>query len=514
MAHIVCITGGLTGMRNASLALVQQLVAAGHRVTYASPADLRDAVTAQGIPYVQLDKWVMQSGDPSGMSRWAKLRSLRERQQRAVKALGVQTFVPKMRELAPDLLLIDIEMHPHIMAAVMAQLPVALLCPFLSIWKRPGLPPIHTELLPEEGWRGQRLGLTWSWLRYGWAKWQESQLERWRRMGLDWNSVLHHHARQIGYPLKSRIGLQQWLVPYPDRDFPILCLNALELDFPHDPHPSMHYTGPMVFDSSHSSPIEAATEQALDTILEQRQLSGRSLIYCGCSSLAKIDQTFLQNILTAAANTPQWDWIIGLGGQITPEELAQKHQHSEQMRYPNDPTHPSTQALRAGSAKTPSHPSPTDRLRQHTLALRLPPNLHAFTWAPQPRILQQANCAIISSGINSINECIDANTPMLVYSLQCADQNGNAARIRYHQLGIVSDRQNTDATQIVNHVQTLLTDSSYRQNVAKMRDRFHHYVEENCAVRIVESLLDSRQGGEEGMGKEDVKKLWSEGVMR
>ena len=66
MAHIVCITGGLTGILNASLALVQQLRQAGHRVTYASPADLSKPVAAQEIPYVQLERWVMQLGEQIG----------------------------------------------------------------------------------------------------------------------------------------------------------------------------------------------------------------------------------------------------------------------------------------------------------------------------------------------------------------------------------------------------------------------------------------------------------------
>ena len=96
MAHIICITGGLTGMLNASLALVDQLPQAGHQVTYASPANLRAPVTAQGISYVQLDPWVMQSGDPP-MNRWQKWRRLKSRQQRAVNALGVQGFATTMQ---------------------------------------------------------------------------------------------------------------------------------------------------------------------------------------------------------------------------------------------------------------------------------------------------------------------------------------------------------------------------------------------------------------------------------
>lgn len=438
MAHIVCITGGLTGILNASLGLVQQLQQAGHRVTYASPADLREAVTAHGIPYVQLDPWVMQMGDPK-ISRWAKLRSLKKRQQQAVAALGVQNFVATMGELAPDLLLVDIEMHPHIMAAIMEQLPVVLLCSFLSIWKRPNLPPIHTKVIPGQGRPGQRLGIEWSWFRYGWTKWKEFQQERWRRMGLDWISVLRCYAQQIGYPLKLRFGFNQWLVPFPDREMPVLCMNALELDFPHEPPPSMHYVGIMMSDRVQET---STTVQNLGQIYKDCQIANRPLIYCGLSSFAKADQTFLQQIIDAASCSPQWVWILGLGSQERVEDLGD-----------------------------------------------LPTNLHVFSWAPQLEILKHTSCAIINSGINSINECISCGVPMLVYSLGCADQHGNAARVVYHSLGILGERAQDDATRICEHVQTLLTHEDYRINVNRMQARFRRYIEDQKAVKIVETLL-------------------------
>ena len=346
MVHIVCITGGLTGMLNASLALVQQLQQAGHQITYASPADVRETVTALGIPYVQLDRWVFQSGDLP-LNRWQKLRALPQRQQRAVDALGVQHLGATLQALSPDLLLIDMEMHPHIMTAVQHQLPVALLCQFLSIWKRPNLPPIHTAIVPGEGWRGKRLGIEWSWLRYSWRKWQEFQRERWRRVGIDHISVVRHYAHQIGYPWRERFGYEQWLVPAPPGQLPILCLNALDLDFPHEPHPRMHYVGPMVLENRPESKVEAATDVALAKLLARRQAGDRALIYCACSTFVNANRQFLKQLIEAVTDRPQWDLVLGLGGQVEPSDLGQ-----------------------------------------------LPVNVHAFGWVPQLRVLKQADCAI------------------------------------------------------------------------------------------------------------------------
>ena len=441
MAHIVCITGGLIGMLNASFALVKQLEQAGHRVTYASPAKLREPVTAQGIPYVQLDPWIIQSGDPP-ISRWQKWRTLRERQQRAVSALGVQNLVQTIRDLTPDLLLIDMEMHPHIMAAVTSQFSVVLLCQFLSIWQRPHLPPIHTNIVPGKGLSGQRLAIEWSWWRYSWRKWRESQRERWRRMGIDRVSILRRYARQIGYPWRSRSD--QWLMPYPHDALPILCFNALELDFSHTPHPSMHYVGPMVLENRQESKVEPATEATLAQLFAS---SGeRSLIYCACSTFVKTDQRFLQRLIEAVSACPQWDLILGLGGKLSPGEL-----------------------------------------------LDLPANVHAFSWVPQLQVLQHTDCAVNNGGINSINECLHFGVPMLVYSLKQFDQDGNAARVAYHGLGIAGDIVQDQAGQIRQHIQTLLTDRSYKQQSEHMRESCHRYTHENRAARSVESLLGSQQ---------------------
>ncbi|MDJ0728435.1 MAG: glycosyltransferase [Crocosphaera sp.] len=441
MAHIVCITGGLTGIFNASIALVKQLEQAGHHVTYASPKDWSDVTNQYNIPFVQLDPWIFDWQEPS-LSRWQKFRQLGERRDQAIKALGVDNFAETIKTLKPDLLLIDMEMHPHIMTAVVNKLPVALLCPFLSIWKRPNLPPIHTHIIPGEGWRGKWFGIQWIWLRYGWTKWREYQSERWQKMGVDRISVLRCYAKKIGYPFRERFGFKLSVVPYPHHAIPILCFNALELDYPHDSHPLMHYIGPMVYENRHESKVEPSTYKTLEQLFEKRQLTGSSLIYCGCSSFNRPNQRFLKKLIDAVSSCPQWDLVIGVGNQLNLNQLGS-----------------------------------------------LPSNVYAFNWTPQVQILKHADCGIINAGINSINECLYFGVPMLVYSLRRYDQNGNAARIAYHGLGITGDIQQDNATKIRQDIDNLLNHQSYRIQVNRMRNCFDNYTNESIAVQVVADLL-------------------------
>jgi zeaxanthin glucosyltransferase len=118
----------------------------------------------------------------------------------------------------------------------------------------------------------------------------------------------------------------------------------------------------------------------------------------------------------------------------------------------------------------------------------LPPNVHAFDWIPQLEVLQAADCAVINAG-TSVYECILQDVPMVVYSLRFNDQNGTAARIGYHGLGIVGDKDRDDAAKIREHLQRLLDDRAFRQRVASMRRSLRVAEADDRAVRAIERLL-------------------------
>ena len=135
MAHILCITTGLTGITHASFELVSQLEAAGHRVTYASPWDVRQKVTAQGFTYVQLPPTqYLGAADLQFSGRWAKVRKIwaklvtaSQRRQAAIAALGTQDFDQILHNINPDLILCDSELPAHIMTAVSLQMSTCIL---------------------------------------------------------------------------------------------------------------------------------------------------------------------------------------------------------------------------------------------------------------------------------------------------------------------------------------------------------------------------------------------------
>jgi zeaxanthin glucosyltransferase len=109
----------------------------------------------------------------------------------------------------------------------------------------------------------------------------------------------------------------------------------------------------------------------------------------------------------------------------------------------------------------------------------LPSNVHLFNPAPQLALLRRASLFVTHGGFNSIKESIYAGVPMLVYPRDSRmDQNGNAARISFHRLGLHGDINRDSAADILRKMQELLGDPQYRKRVEEFRAIDERYTDE------------------------------------
>lgn len=455
MAHIVCVTEGRSGLLYSSFELVRRLERAGHQVTYVTREDASGAVEAQGFDYYSLATSSTPS-PPGGNGQRPRLIQLlvrfwnmSVRRQRAATALGGKAFSDALRTLTPDLLLIDIEQHAYILTAIPQGIPTVLLSPFFSLWKRPGVPPLHKHILPGTGWRGHALGIEWVWLWFRVWKAQR-RLREWARTGgVDAVSVLRHHAGQTGFPFQKEAALYEWLIPFTYRTLPVLCLNARELEFPHDPHPSLYYVGPMIHRRRRDVHVSPRVEQRLQPVLDRQQKAApdrRPLVLVVCSTFADTNTGFLQRIMRAARLRPGWDIIVSLGG-------------------------PGATSVLDG----------------------LPRNVYAFPWIPVLDVLPHASAVVTNAGINTINECIRFGVPSVVYSLGTNDQNGTAARVEYHGVSVVGDLDEDRAETMVAYLERALHDVTIQSNIERMQQRFRAYEDERRAVAFIEKMLARAQ---------------------
>nr|MBX2878234.1 hypothetical protein [Saprospiraceae bacterium] len=95
----------------------------------------------------------------------------------------------------------------------------------------------------------------------------------------------------------------------------------------------------------------------------------------------------------------------------------------------------------------------------------------------------------------TINECIHFAVPMLVYSGQRYDQNGCAARIHFHQVGIIGDKDLDDSTVILQKMNALLQEPIYRERI---QDLQKNYLQARAKLpQLVDAYLATKSSTQE-----------------
>ena len=104
----------------------------------------------------------------------------------------------------------------------------------------------------------------------------------------------------------------------------------------------------------------------------------------------------------------------------------------------------------------------------------IPNNLYVFDHVPQLIVLQNCDFVITHGGMNTILESIIAEKPMLVFPLSPAwDQNGNAARVVFHGIGLKGKLRTASPKSILRLLLALIgKESEYKENIRFMKAEF------------------------------------------
>ena len=264
--------------------------------------------------------------------------------------------------------------------------------------------------------------------------------------GCDRVSVLKELARQRGVPFSAVADTGQWLRPFHCRGLPVLSLHALELEFPHTPPADARYVGPMLLRRRGDAPLDEADRSRLEAVFARRRESGgrRKLIYAAFGSFFTSDRGFLRRLFEAVRERENWELVVALGGRVDPAELGE-----------------------------------------------LPERVHAFGWVPQLEALEHADVAVVHGGVNSTDECVLHDVPMLVYCGYKTDMAGVTSRVIFHEIGLAGDPGRDDGAAIRGRLDRLLTEPGFRENVARLRQSFERYERERVAEATVDELLAS-----------------------
>jgi UDP:flavonoid glycosyltransferase YjiC (YdhE family) len=438
MAHYVIITAGVVSHLNRAFGLGGLLRDRGHRVTFVSARHgAAGLVRHNDFEFCALDT-------PRQFIRLpGRLRERRERVAREAAAarriLDSTEFDRLTAALQPDLLLIDYELHSQIIRAIAVGRPTMLL-EYECSPRRTGRVPVPSSNLMPTGSALNRLLVAGSWwaesgkrrLRFGLSRAYYAGHDRW--------STIRRLAARHGVELRRHATRRHWhFLTYPE--LPTLYLSPWEFDFPNQIPNREFYVGPML----HGTRREAAVDPDYGALMQRLDQGScaqvRPVVYCAMGSILA-DPAYFRRVIEAAGRHPEWDVIIAAGGAMSRRELG-----------------------------------------------GMPPNVHVLAFVPQLDVLRRADLMLTHAGSGSVFECIQNGVPMLCYSGGAKEENGNAARVAFHGLGLRGDPVRDGPAEIAARIQTLLTDPTYRSRVTGMRERLRHYAQTDRVAELLESAV-------------------------
>ncbi|MFY0591784.1 glycosyltransferase [Roseivirga sp.] len=433
MAKILCITSGLSGILNASFELVSRLEALGHEVVSASPQPISEKVKAQGFEYLQLDHINFDpapsvpvfNGSQKKLKRLVhKIRYVKKRRKQAITNLGMDQFLEKMKACKPEMVIADIELHEYIMTLVASEFNVLLLSQWFSTLDSEGLPPIQSTIVPGQGFSGSKLGIQLHWLKVKYQRWTIFFKKKLTSVYTDRRSVLQSYANIVGFP-KRHIRKNYWPGPFSYEHLPLVHMTAENVEFEHEKNDQTNYLGPMVYEQRKDSGISKEVFDQLEVVYKDKIEKGKQLIYCSVSTFKAGDATFLKKVIAAVESLVHCNLIISLGGKLKRDQFK-----------------------------------------------NLPANVFAFEKVPQLKVLKNADLSINHGGIHTINECIHFGVPMLVYSGKRSDQNGCAARLHYHGIGISANKDIDSPEQIKTKISDILASDEVKSRLAEVSNLY------------------------------------------
>lgn len=414
------------------LAMGLRLEAAGHEVVIFAPENGLPLARhldfdAEDIPDPQINTFSPVLPRPQGLRT---PRAFRQRAEAGARTMGVADLPERLAAHAPDLVLCNAELPAHAIVARGAGFRVALVTSmFLT---PPGLqaPPLHFAQTPGQGWRGSKPAVAAAWAYYLARKSALVTRNALRDWGADHPAVLRQIAREAGVRPKRRFW--GWQMPF-SLALPTLVMLPQALNLPVAPYPGQQFIGPMI--------LRSRPKQPFDPGVLDRFAKGKLRIMMAFGTLVRPGNTLINAVLQAAKEKPDWE-VLGL------------------LRHAGEVT-------------------------------ETPPNVTLVPWAPQRKVLAQADIAIIHGGAASVLECIEAEVPMLVYP-KATDQCGNAARVVFHGLGREGRAIDT-AADVAAHIAALRADPELPTRLARMKDAAEAETRAGVLEMMVETL-----GGREG----------------
>ncbi|MEO0558813.1 MAG: nucleotide disphospho-sugar-binding domain-containing protein [Bacteroidota bacterium] len=425
----------------AVMGLGTQLMRLGHEVLLVGNKRVVDAAEERGFKTAQLLGSKVKGPIPHNGSVPTRWRNYKARMAYSLAKLGADSVEELFAELRPDLVLVDQEMAHVAIPLLGMGINTGVSSNLMSLVEQPGVPPPSEYCVPGQGARGSRLGIRWIWWRYRFRKWL-AQTRNWIASGrVNRATTLKALARLYGIDPSMHLRFYEWLIPANLVSLPLLYTTPEALELPYDLPPDTTYLGARVDESRRHAVSDLPPQLA--RVLDRRD-TDRQLVYCAFGAFFDgDDSTFLRLAIQALNRLDNVDVVVGLGGRGEVETLGP-----------------------------------------------LAPHVVVFPWAPQINVLDVADAALIHAGGGTICECAYFGVPFVTYPFDVNEQQGNASRAVYHQIGVLGDRDQDGVTEILSKLQTVLSDPTIRSNAKSMKERYRRSMADGRLSAVIDELVE------------------------
>jgi len=388
LKKIIVISSGLHGMTNSCVAFSKRLVKEGHDCTLMCSRDLSIRCEREGIEFVKIKEVDFDYFPKLQTSPILTLFNKKSIYDTYIEKTAGLHFIDLITQIEADIVLIDMEMHEHIISLHQNKISFCLLSQWFSIWPGINFPPPNSLTIPsattpeyiENQWNIEKNKRTPT------TKAKLSDLIKPNR-----KSAIQYLLEKVSFPKDNWTG-NLWPTPLVYKNIPTLSFTVEDFDFAGSLDSHLSYIGPQV-DLNRYEELDEDDDMKIKHI--HRSKENKIIVLLTKSSMTNVASVLYNGILKYLKSRS--DCLIVMNTDDNNEEMA---------------------------------------------------NTVQFDWLPQIEILKMADVCINHGGIHTIHECIYTDTPMMIYPGGKHDQNGCLARMKNLNIENVLTIKHIDTDQI------------------------------------------------------------------
>jgi len=439
------------GHINGSLQLAGLLKQAGHHIVYIGPSEFKVKIEQAGFRYYIFEQFaVKSSGKKDTLLYWIDCFIGFFTGHRLKKMMEmIEELNDIIKKINPDLILLDANFIQKITYYGKCKHRIAFFETMVSEHYAPNIPPYNSTFIPKNNFFSRNY-VDFLWfirefhLRYRTIKAQFLYFDN------DIHSIYRKLASEYGIELEKWQDTKRMnhtkVIP---KNVTELIIPPLPFDFPRPEKPNVVHIGPLVNANRDNLILDGRYMDVINHIKNLKQKDkGIDFIYASLGTMSEIsparEKKFINVLLKYCHLNKNNNIVFSVGNNYD-------------------------------ISKLPS----------------IPENLYIFHSIPQLDILKHCDLMITHGGMNTLTECIVNKVPVIVYPLaKHWDQNGNAARVAYHGIGIRENFKNISAKNLKRNIEKILTNYNYyKTNLISMNEKMDIEKAAKECVEIVESLI-------------------------